>query len=176
VTARLTHPASAAQNRDVAPATRTGRLGHVLAVILVLSPALAAAQVAPTAPPHPTMPWTGIGTPYGQLIRFIYVPPQPVMLEYLVVDPPPPAPAELEAAPPSVDAPRREPSEGREEPERRDEPLPAAARVVHQQVTIPVYYVRETTVGFHYPERWIVEQAGPNAYRWRMLPAQFVPR
>jgi hypothetical protein len=47
---------------------------------------------------------------------------------------------------------------------------------VRQQVTIPGYYVRETTVGYHYPERWSIEQAAPNVYRWRMLPAQFVPK
>jgi hypothetical protein len=45
---------------------------------------------------------------------------------------------------------------------------------VRQEVTVPGYYVRETTVGYHYPERWVVEQSGPNAYQWRMLPPQFL--
>jgi hypothetical protein len=48
--------------------------------------------------------------------------------------------------------------------------------VVRQPITIPGYYVRETTVGYHYPEPWAIEQTGVNAYRWRMLPAQFVPK
>jgi hypothetical protein len=47
---------------------------------------------------------------------------------------------------------------------------------VRQQVVIPGYYVRETTAGYHYPERWTVEQIGPNAYRWRQIPSQFVPK
>jgi hypothetical protein len=47
---------------------------------------------------------------------------------------------------------------------------------VHQQVTVPGYYVRETTAGFYYPERWAVEQAAPNVYRWRPVPAQFIPK
>ena len=49
-------------------------------------------------------------------------------------------------------------------------------QIVYQQVTVPGYYVRETTAGFHYPERWMIEQVGPNTYSWRPLPAQFVPK
>jgi hypothetical protein len=115
------------------------------------------------------MPWGGITTPYGQLIRYVYMPPQPVTLEYLVpgtppVEPTPPSEGERtgEAAPPAEDGVR--------------ETAVPAPQVVRQQVTVPGYYVRETTTGFHYPERWAIEQAGPNVYRWRMLPAQFVPR
>ena len=145
---------------------------YVLVLALVIVPATAAAQ-SPTAPPHPSMPWGGITTPYGQFIRFVYVPPQPVALEYLV-------PGTPESPPPAVE-PR--PADGgeattgdkpTEEPPRESPPL--APRVVHQQVTVPGYYVRETTVGFHYPERWAIEQVGVGAYRWRMLPAQFVPK
>jgi hypothetical protein len=115
------------------------------------------------------MPWSGITTPHGQLIRVVYVPPRPVTLEYLVpgapaAEPPAPVaggPAAAEGAPPAGPA---------------REAAPAAPQVVRQQVTVPGYYVRETTVGYHYPERWVIEQTGPNAYRWRMLPAQFVPK
>ena len=34
---------------------------------------------------------------------------------------------------------------------------------------MPGYYVRETTVGFHYPERWVLD----DSYTWRLLPAEF---
>lgn len=29
--------------------------------------------------PHPTMPWTGITTPYGQFVRWVWMPPEPVV-------------------------------------------------------------------------------------------------
>jgi hypothetical protein len=148
-------------------------LGRVLTVVLLVVPAMARGQ-SPTAAPHPTMPWSGIVTPHGQLIRFVYMPPQPLTLEYLVAGAPAaPLPAEPPAAagdaePRPADAPPAEPA-----PAATPPPIP---QIVRQQVTIPGYYVRETTVGYHYPERWSIEQAAPNVYRWRMLPAQFVPK
>jgi hypothetical protein len=145
------------------------RLREALALVLLVVPAAAPAQVSPTAPAHPTMPWGGITTPYGQLIRYVYMPPQPVTLEYLL----PGAPS-LEAAPPAGDEGKPEGTPPAAEPARENPP--ATPQVVRQQVTVPGYYVRETTTGFHYPERWAIEQTGPNVYRWRMLPAQFVPR
>jgi hypothetical protein len=135
-------------------------------------PAAVAAQ-SPTAPPHPTMPWGGITIPQGQMLRFVWVPPRPVVLQYLVQGP---APIAVEATPPA---------EGEAKPEGRPEETPADAprepavpspQVVSQQVMIPGFYVRETTVGYHYPERWTIEQAGLNVYRWRMLPAQFISK
>jgi hypothetical protein len=29
--------------------------------------------------PHPTMPWVGVTTPYGQFLRWVWMPPQPVV-------------------------------------------------------------------------------------------------
>jgi len=29
--------------------------------------------------PHPTMPWVGIPTPYGQFIRWVWMPPEPLV-------------------------------------------------------------------------------------------------
>jgi hypothetical protein len=121
------------------------------------------------------MPWIGITTPQGQLIRFIYVPPQPVTLEYVVMGPTDAPPPTGEPAPPTGEGgPRTE-----EKPPEQAAPSegpPPSPRVVHQQVTVPGYYVRETTAGFYYPERWAVEQAAPNVYRWRPVPAQFIPK
>ena len=147
-------------------------LPRVLALALLAAPGTAAGQSA-TAPPHPSMPWGGVTTPLGQFIRFVYMPPQPVTLEYVVAGP---APAPLPAEPPAPAA-EGEAKAGETPPA---EPAPAAApvtpQIVRQQVTIPGYHVRETTVGYHYPERWAIEQTGLNAYRWRVLPSQFVPK
>jgi hypothetical protein len=144
------------------------------------------------------MPWTGITLPQGQFIRFVYMPAQPVTLEYLVPGTPEAPPPTVEPAPPASEgeakadakpdakpdakaeakkgAPTEAKAEDKPAPEPPAETPPPAPRLVRQQVMVPGYYVRETTVGFHYPERWVIEQAGPNAYRWRMLPAQFVPK
>ena len=71
---------------------------HWIAVVLaaqLLWPVVAAAQAPgvptpgapgnPTNPadtvnnPHPTMPWVGIPTPYGQFLRWVWMPPVPVV-------------------------------------------------------------------------------------------------
>jgi hypothetical protein len=180
--------------------------GVLILAVLVAAPALVpgtAVAQSPTAAPHPSMPWVGITTPQGQLLRYIQMPPQNVTLEYLVAapsaaaEPTPPAVAEPTPAPesageakPEASAPSasdeakppaatgeeaKAPAEPKsEEPAPRESPPPP--QIVHQVVTIPGYVVRETTVGYHYPERWVIEQVGPNAYRWRQLPAQFVPK
>jgi hypothetical protein len=31
--------------------------------------------------PHPTMPWVGVTTPYGQFLRWVWMPPQPVVAD-----------------------------------------------------------------------------------------------
>jgi len=172
-----------------------------LVPVLLALPVSAAAQVvSPTTPVHPSMPWSGITTPQGQLIRYIYVPPQPVLLEYIVPaaateSAPPPA---VEPAPPAGSEPKDgEAKDGEAKggeakgpdtkgPETKVEAPPEAAppgekppegpQIVRQQLTVPGYYVRETTVGFHYPERWTIEQAAPNVYRWRQIAPQFVPK
>jgi hypothetical protein len=141
--------------------------------VLLGAPATVVAQVSPTAPPHPTMPWSGITTPYGQLIRYIHMPPQPVTLEYLVpVASPPPA----EEPSPAAGGEARKDATAPADAAGESPPPAPGPQVVRQQVIVPGYYVRETTVGFHYPERWVIEQTGVGAYRWRLLPAQFVPK
>lgn len=159
-------------NRPVRRGASARRLGCVLAVLLAVAPGTVTAQVSPTAAPHPTMPWGGVTTSYGQFIRFVYMPPQPVTLEYLVAGPP-------ATPPPAAEPPAPAEGEGKVEdapPDAVPTPAPLAPQIVRQQLMLPGYYVRETTVGFHYPERWVVEQTALNAYRWRMLPSQFVPK
>lgn len=148
----------------------------VLALILLALPTMAPAQVSPTAPPHPSMPWSGITTPQGQLLRYIYVPPQPVILEYVVTGPADTPPPVAEPAPPTAEGEATPPDAPAATPAPPSEGPAPGPRTLRQEITVPGYYVRETTVGFHYPERWTVEQAGPNVYRWRQLPAQFIAK
>jgi hypothetical protein len=42
-----------------------------------------------------------------------------------------------------------------------------------QVVTVPGYYIAETTTGYVYPERWVLEQLNLGVYGWRLLPAEF---
>ena len=81
------------------------------------------------------------------------------------------SPPSAEVAPPSAPGDAKPP-----EDTASGESAPATPQIVYQQVTVPGYYVRETTAGFHYPDRWMIEQVGPNTYSWRPLPAQFVPK
>jgi hypothetical protein len=85
----------------------------MLAVPLLLSAAVAGAQAPPPAPaapdpvvpapgipgnptnpadrannPHPAMPWVGVTTPYGQLLRWVWMPPQPTVANDQVVQQP----------------------------------------------------------------------------------------
>ena len=44
--------------------------------------------------------------------------------------------------------------------------------VWRQTAVVPGYWVRQTTAGVYYPQRWTLEQTAPGAYRWRLLPAE----
>lgn len=165
--------------------TRARDLARWLPVVILLAlPAPAAAQVSPTAPAHPAFPWgIGVATPQGQLIRYLYVPPQVVTLDYLMTGALENAPPPEESAPPAEPKSDGKAPEGQSKGEPPAEakppeepPRPTGPQIVRQQVMIPGYYVRETTAGYHYPERWTIEQFGPNAYRWRQIPPQFVPK
>jgi hypothetical protein len=48
--------------------------------------------------------------------------------------------------------------------------------VWRQSVVVPGYWVRQTTAGDQYPQRWMLEQLSPGNYRWRLLPAEMRPR
>jgi hypothetical protein len=122
----------------------------LVAVVLLLPGAALAGNPAPsaspsTAPatglsinaPHPSMPWSGVANPYGQVMRYIVMPAQPVE----IASPATGALGELVLQP----------------------------RVVE----IPGYTIAETTAGYYVPERWMLEQAGPGSYQWRLTPPQF---
>ena len=138
----------------------------VLAGVLLLLPAMVSAQAGPsssaaTASPHPTFPWAlGVAIPHGQLVRYrtnlpgqfvrdIWVAPQPVVLDAMVA-----MPAQSSVV-------------GAEAPEAT--PTVDQYGVIRYTFTVPGYHVRQTTVGFHYPERWVLDAS----YNWRLLPAEF---
>ena len=52
-------------------------------------------------------------------------------------------------------------------------PLSGPFQLVPQVVTIPGYYITETTTGYVYPERWMLDQLNVGVYQWRLLPAEF---
>ena len=91
----------------------TGRRAAVLVVALILVPlATASAQTAPAPPgapatpaavatpgnpsnpadvvnnPHPTLPWFGQATPYGQFMRWLWRPPRAVVVGDRIVQEP----------------------------------------------------------------------------------------
>lgn len=45
-----------------------------------------------------------------------------------------------------------------------------------QVAEAPGFYVTETTTGYVFPERWVIDQLNVGVYQWRKAPAQFVPR
>ena len=57
-------------------------------------------------------------------------------------------------------------------------PTPGAVTPTYQamQAEVPGYYVVQTTTGYVYPERWVIDQLNVGVYQWRKVPAQFVPR
>jgi hypothetical protein len=131
-----------------------------LVVAGVVMTAIPVSAQSPTDPAHPALPWAlGLAIPEGQLIRQvpvlpgtyvrdIWIPPQPVVVDAMVATPS--AAAKLAAVDGAASG------EGQ-------------YSVLRSTYVVPGYYVRETTVGFHYPERWILD----DSYTWRLLPAEF---
>ncbi|HTO13790.1 MAG TPA: hypothetical protein VMQ51_19615 [Candidatus Binatia bacterium] len=137
-------------------------LRAIVTLTVLLLPTVAGAQSAPTptAPVHPAFPWgLGVAIPTGQLLRDVWIEPQTVVVDTLVPVPPEPKeePQETSAmAPPTEPAPATEPQYA----------------VLRQTVVVPGYWVRQTTAGDYYPQRWMLEQVAPGNYRWRLLPAE----
>jgi hypothetical protein len=135
----------------------TRRIGILVlaTTAVVLTAGGAAAQVSPTAPPHPNMPWNPYN-PTGQFIRYIQVPPQQVAIDV----PAPPAP---------TSAPTDEEKKDGDKP--AETPKPPATQ--QQVLEIPGYVVTETTAGYIYPERWTLQRTATGGLQWVRLPQQF---
>jgi hypothetical protein len=135
--------------------------------LLLLGPGSVAAQ-SPTTPAHPALPWSlGPALPQGQLMDYLYVPSETFIRDIWV--PPQPVVVDMMVALPPQSAPTQAAQGGDSDTQPKDETQYGTLR---QTFTVPGYYVRETTVGFHYPERWVLDQS----YTWRLLPAEFWPR
>jgi hypothetical protein len=135
----------------------------IVLLAFLLAPAVAGAQSAPTttAPVYPLMPW-GMRTAIenGNYVRDFWVPPYTVTVDTIM-----PVPAE-QPDPASA-------TEPAEPPAATDSP--PQYQVWRQSVVVPGYWVRQTTAGNFYPQRWTLEQVAPGSYRWRLLPAELRP-
>jgi hypothetical protein len=140
------------------------RLIIVLAVLL--APSVASAQSSPNAflPTHQMLPW-GLRFPItnGNFIRDVWVSPYTVVLDTIY-----PVPTEPDAVAASTGS----------EPATSEPPAAGAPQygVWRQSTVVPGYWVRQTTAGDFYPQRWMLEQLAPGNYRWRLLPAEMRPR
>ena len=144
---------------------------RLLTGFLLFLPASAWAQ-NPGDPTHPALPWAlGRAIPTGQLLNYqtyqpqqyvrdVWVPAQPVVVEAVIG-------LQAQAREPES-SPPRQPQVG-EAPDSGSVPASPQSLVLRQTYVVPGYYVRETTVGFHYPERWVLD----SSYTWRLLPAEF---
>jgi hypothetical protein len=156
----------------------------IVLLALLLAPAVAGAQSTTTPPPAPPFPSTtppfptsppllpsptvsahpggfpwaiGVAIPQGQLLRYVWIAPQTVTLDTIL-----PVPAEAPEPDAAADgAPQVTASES-----------PPQYAVWRQTAVVPGYWVRQTTAGVYYPQRWTLEQTAPGAYRWRLLPAE----
>src|SRR6185295_18232899 len=133
---------------------RTGMRIIVGLVMVLLASSVPASAQSPPPPQLPALqtstPWVGLpwglgpAIPQGQMlrqsltvpgayVRDIWIPPQPVVVEAMVA-----LPAQAGSAVAAAGPATRETEYG----------------VVRQSYTVPGYYVRQTTVGIAYPERW----------------------
>jgi hypothetical protein len=44
---------------------------------------------------------------------------------------------------------------------------------LRQTLTIPGYWVKDTTAGFYIPARWVLVQPSPGTYAWWLAPPEF---
>ena len=129
---------------------------------LVLIPLLGVAGVAGAqSDPHPTMPWFGVAHPgradYG------VVPDRPALAQdvrlYGAVI------GRIEVPPQRLLIEVYVPAPGSFSGDSQP-----------QVVEIPGYVVTETTTGYLYPTRTVLEQPTPGVYQWRVLPPFFTRR
>lgn len=130
----------------------------VLLLVPLSIPGLAFAQSPSSIPPHPTMPWFGLPYPVGA--DYGIVPNRPpkaqdvwlygTVVRYIEVPPQQVVINTFLAGPGSFSGEYQE-----------------------QVVEIPGYIVTETTTGYLYPARTVLEQPTPGVYQWRVLPKFF---
>jgi hypothetical protein len=113
------------------------------------------------------LPWSlGPAIPVGQLIRDVWVQPQQVVIDTAVQVPVVPASEPSNGAQASTDGAKDKDSEPAKVPATQ----PA---ILRQTVTIPGYWVKDTTAGWYLPARWVLVQRAPGMYAWWLAPAEF---
>ena len=147
----------------------------LLLVLLLLTPSAVLAQpgavsapgpgVSVNTPAHVYLPWSlGPAIPVGQLIRDVWVQPQQVVIDSVVQVPVIPAGEPVDAAQASTD--------GTKDTEPPTTPATQPA-VLRQTVTIPGFWIKDTTAGYYIPSRWVLVQPSPGNYAWWLAPPEF---
>jgi hypothetical protein len=118
--------------------------------------------------PHPMLPWGDGqigGQRYGQVVRYWENQPQTVYNVRFEQAAAPPQ--ELDGNP----QPQGQPSTptGVLSAAVKKEPEP-------QSVTVPAYWIIETTYGYFHMPRWALQEVGGGYYRWALVSAWFQPR
>jgi hypothetical protein len=102
----------------------------------------------------------------GQLIRDIWVQPQQVVIDSAVQVPVIPAGEPAGVAQVSTD--------GAKDKDQEPAPVPATQpAILRQTLTVPGYWVKDTTAGYYIPARWVLIQPSPGAFAWWLAPPEF---
>ena len=149
----------------------------LLLILLLLAPSTALAQsgavaapgpgVSVSTPAHPALPWAlGPAIPVGQLIRDIWVQPQTVVIDAAVQVPVIPSSEPAEVNQVSTD--------GNKDKEQEPPKAPATQpAVLRQTLTVPGYWIKDTTAGYYIPARWVLIQPSSGTYAWWLAPPEF---
>jgi hypothetical protein len=120
--------------------------------------------------PHPMLPWGDGqigGERFGQVIRYWENQPQTVYNVLFIV----PAAQESSTSQPEPQSQVQPgaPSQGALDVRMVREPEP-------QSVTVPAYWIIETTRGYLHMPRWVLQEVGGGRYRWALVSGWFQPR
>ena len=153
----------------------------LLLVLFLLTPSAVLAQsgavsapgpgVSVNTPAHVYLPWSlGPAIPVGQLIRDVWVQPQQVVIDTAVQVPVIPAGEPADAAQVSTDGTK---GNGTKDKDAEPAPVPATQpAILRQTVTIPGYWMNDTTIGYYVPARWELIQPSPGNYAWWLAPPE----
>jgi hypothetical protein len=149
----------------------------LLLMLLLLTPSAVLAQpgavsapgpgVSVNTPAHVYLPWSlGPAIPVGQLIRDVWVQPQQVVIDTAVQVPVIPAGEPADAAQASTD--------GAKDKDTEPAKVPATQPgIFRQTLTIPGFWIKDTTAGYYLPARWVLVQPSPGSYAWWLAPPEF---
>jgi hypothetical protein len=156
----------------VPPATPGTGLGQLNPFATLANPGNTSFQPGVPNPfddPHPMLPWgpgqIG-GERYGQVIRYWQNQPQTVYNVIFVVPP------TQESTPPQT-----EPQpQGQPGPPQGALDVQAAKQPEGRSVTVPAYWIVETTRGYVHMPRWALQEVGGGRYQWVRVSSWFQPR